>query len=132
MTEFYPGSTTPIRVPTGDSDVHSPLVGGKEYKTASGGTNLLFTIGELAQNLNRSSATVRRWEHLGFIPPATFIKPGKGRNPHGRRRLYSEAQVRGLLRIAEEEGILENPKAVIAGTKFVTKSFALFKELSAK
>lgn len=89
----------------------------------------LFTIGEAASLLNRGPATLRKWEFKSIIPKATFVKPGRGGDSRGRRRLYSLDQVSALIRIAAEEGILHNPTAKISATKFTPKVFEAFRRL---
>ena len=62
-----------------------------------------FTIGDVAQALGRSPATVRRWERLGILPKARYRKPG--RDHRGERRLYSRQQLDDLSRAALREGL---------------------------
>ena len=53
-----------------------------------------FTIGAVAEAVNRSPETVRRWERLGVIPPPNQCRQSVV--PEGRRRLYTDAEVRAL------------------------------------
>lgn len=89
-----------------------------------------FSIGHLSQALNRQPVTIRKWERLGIIPIPTFIVQGK--TERGNRRLYTRAQVEGMVRIAEEEGILhhEGEGIHISNTKFSERVVQLFKDLS--
>lgn len=128
--QFYPGSTQRIGATLTEEASPVVLQGGREYQTP-GGKVTLYNVGDLAVNLNRSPATVRRWERDGVLPKATYSKRGKD-NKHGRRRLYSKEQISGLRRIAGEEGLLDNPKMPIARTKFTSKAVQLFKELARK
>ncbi len=65
-----------------------------------------FTIGQLATALHRSKYTVVDWIRKGSCPsPATEPRPTEHRLGKGIR-LWSRAQVEGIQRIAEEEGIL--------------------------
>lgn len=89
----------------------------------------LFGIGEVAEVLQRSPVTLRKWERNGVIPKATFSKPGANQDPRGRRRLYSRAQVEALQRIAMEEQILYNPNAKISLSSFSTKVWQAFRDL---
>ena len=67
-----------------------------------------FTIGQLAKGLGgRSAVTLRKWEDRGWLPPATFRTPKRGK---GGQRLYTRAQCEGIIRIAEEEGLLDMEK----------------------
>lgn len=50
----------------------------------------LFTIGELADQLDRQRQTIRKWEKQGIIPAATF------RSKSGRR-LYTARQIEAIV-----------------------------------
>lgn len=86
-----------------------------------------FTIGALAKALSRKPVTIRMWEANGIIPMARFRSPG----PAGKqRRLYSRAQVEGIVRIAKEEGIDKpNRQVATAGTQFTERVIRLFEEV---
>lgn len=72
-----------------------------------------FTIGALAEALNRKPVTIRSWEAKGVFPKARFRTPGeKG------RRLYTRAQVEGVIKAAAEEGLMD-PEA----RKPITEAF---------
>ena len=87
-------------------------------------------IGVLAAVLNRQPVTIRAWEKDGIIPRPTFSKPGRDRDPRGRRRLYTERQILGIRQIALEEGVLEpGPRINILKTQFKERVTALFEEL---
>ena len=58
------------------------MIGGEETE--------LFTIGELADQLDRQRQTVRKWEREGIIPAASF------RSKAGRR-LYTREQVTAIV-----------------------------------
>jgi hypothetical protein len=45
-----------------------------------------------------------------------------------RRRLYTRHQVEGLIRIAEEEGILRDKQKAISKTQFPARARKLFNE----
>lgn len=131
---YYPGSRHPIperkpvvyEQPDPDRwDAHP-----KVYKV-KGEDVEFFTSGELAQALDgRATVTIRAWERKGIIPKATFHKPSD--KPQGRRRLYSRAQVEGIVQIAKEEGIYSSDSRVkILTTNFTKRVTALFKELMA-
>lgn len=132
--EFYPGTHRPIvRHPNRAEpkkpdpsrwDSHSVMlrVGGEPRE--------FFTIGNLAQALDRKPNTIRMWERKGWIPKATYRKPGQTEN--GVRRLYTRAQIEGLLRIATEEGLMKGENCSVTATNFTERAFALFKELMGK
>lgn len=134
IQEYYPGSNRPIRavkpVASGGYDPDAwdahPLrfpVKGVEME--------FFTSGQLGQALDgRSGITMRKWEQKGWIPKATYYKPAK--DPQGRRRLYSRAQVEGIVVIAKDEGIFDrNSRVKITRTSFTQRVVALFRELAA-
>jgi hypothetical protein len=124
---FFPGSSQPLAPPAGLPEfVQIPQ--GKSF-TINGKSVELLTIGQVAEVLQRQPVTLRKWERLGTIPKATFVKPGANKDPRGRRRLYSRPQVEALLRIAMEEKILYNPNLQISKTQFTRKVFEAFKEL---
>lgn len=126
MTEFFPGSRQPISLPAGPPD---PLAGLDSKVYTVGGREVeFFTIGQVSQVLNRQPVTLRKWEREGIIPKATFSKPSK--DPRGRRRLYSRAQVEALVRIAAEEGVLNDIHKQISKTKFSAKVLSAFKQIA--
>lgn len=86
-----------------------------------------FGIGDLAKALHRKPLTIRQWEREGVIPPSGHESPGV--NHHGRRRLYSRAQVEGIVAIAEEEGLLLGDRREIASTDFTPRVKKLFEKL---
>ena len=55
----------------------------------------MFTIGELAQRLDRQLQTLRKWEKLGIIPQATYRS---GTN----RRLYTENQIKAIVDLVDK------------------------------
>jgi hypothetical protein len=134
--EYFPGSRHQIPRAQQGNTSNNPYVHEANwddhpriYKV--GGEDVeFFTVGALAMALNRRAPTIRRWESEGIIPKASFNKPGVDGDQRGRRRLYTRAQVEGMVKIAEEEGILHNTYAAIAPTKFTERVIQLFRELS--
>ncbi|WP_274916924.1 MerR family transcriptional regulator [Streptomyces sp. WZ-12] len=134
---YYPGSSRRIRSvdtstmrlvepqPTGPAWDARPRVlrVGRQYHE-------FFSIGPLSQALNRSPVTIRKWERNGTIPSPTFVI--KGQTERGNRRLYTREQVEGMIRIAEEEGILHHAGEAIhiSDTRFSERVIALFKSLA--
>lgn len=128
MTQTYPGSTTPVGTAPEPSTSMRPeeiLEGLRARRVQVGGQEVvMYGIGELATALGRKSVTMRKWEEVGIIPVATFmLNPG---TEQGRRRMYSAAQVIGIVRIAAEEGILYAPRNAIKDTQFVGRVQELF------
>jgi hypothetical protein len=133
MTEYYPGSKRPIvRHPNRvESEAPDPDRWDAKPKIfpVNGVDTEFFTVGQLALALGgRQPVTIRKWERTGVIPKATFNKPSE--DPRGKRRLYSRAQVEGMIRIAEEEGLLRKHSKPITQTNFKERVLALFRELS--
>lgn len=125
---YFPGSRQRITPPSGPPDVLGGVTG-KTY-TIKGKPVELFGIGQVAEALNREPVTIRSWERKGFIPRATFSKPGANQDPRGRRRLWSRAQVEALVRIAQEEGILSDTHKQVTRTQFARKVLDAFKEIA--
>lgn len=95
-----------------------------------------YGIGELAKLLGRRPDTIRGWEERGWLPRPTAVFPGRDpRNSdsaiHGRRRLYTRAQMLGILKIAQEEDVLDKHSR-ISQSRFPQKVRKLFQELSEK
>jgi hypothetical protein len=90
-----------------------------------------FTVGQLAGALGREAVTMRKWERTGILPRATFQAPNPKKDQRARRRLYSRAQAEGIVRIADEEGLLRPlwDRPQIRQTRFTERVTELFKEL---
>ncbi|MFI2616699.1 hypothetical protein [Streptomyces sp. NPDC018584] len=135
---YYPGSSRRIR--SVDRDTMRFVEKPEETEVlwdskprvyrVSGELQEFFSIGHLSMALNRQPVTIRKWERLGVIPAPTFVIRGK--TERGNRRLYTRAQVEGMIRIAAEEGILhhEGEGIHISNTRFSERVVQLFKELS--
>lgn len=131
-TEFYPGSRQKIvrdkvrapGVPDPDAWDAKPRV-----LKVGGVPTEFFGTGQLALALRRKPVTIRAWESKGVIPKPTFRLPSE--HPKGVRRLYTRAQVEGILRIAEEEGLMNGDNRSISKTAFSSRVIALFKTLAA-
>jgi hypothetical protein len=127
---YFPGSRQPITPISGPKDVLEGRTG--KVFTIGGRAVELFTISDVAELLNRRPVTIRKWEEKGFIPKATYAKPGANKDPRGRRRLYSREQVIALVTLADAEGILHNPHAQISQTNFAARVLSEFKRLAAE
>lgn len=136
LPEFYPGSRKPlVRHPNRHHDAEErpdpdrwdakPQV----HKIAGEATEL-FTVGQLAQALGRRPVTIRTWERNKTLPNATVQLPGRNQDVRGRRRLYTRAQIEGLVKIAQEEGLLNGDRRSIRATDFTRRSFDLFRGLA--
>lgn len=119
--QTYPGSTQPLRRPAAEVaarqeaqaadawDVHPIVMPFKGVQTP------FFSIGALSVALKRKSNTLREWEEAGHLPTARWRTPGRA--PHGSQRLYSRAQVEGLIAIADDEGLFDHFKEPDAAGK---------------
>jgi hypothetical protein len=89
----------------------------------------LFPTGSPAKALQRDSGTIRRWIRKGWLPNARYKTPAvTGSRGDAGRRLWSRAQIEGISRIAEEEGLLTETPARIQRTNFTRRVIAGWKE----
>jgi hypothetical protein len=132
--QYYPGSSRPIvRHP---NRLHTEVAKSaadwdakpRKYVVAGVETEF-FTVGHLARALGRQPVTIRKWEREGIIPKSTYQSPGRDDDPRGRRRLYTRAQVEGMVRIAHEEGVLVSHQKALKSTQFTARVTDLFKRL---
>jgi|AntRauTorckE6833_2_1112554.scaffolds.fasta_scaffold00366_3 DNA-binding transcriptional MerR regulator len=93
-----------------------------KVKTINGEQVDLYYVGALADALGRTSQTVRKWEIAGTIPKAIFKSNG--------RRMYSEEQIKEIVRVAEECNIRQGHS--LAQTGFPKKVHEAIKELNKK
>lgn len=132
--EYYPGSKRKIE--RSDDDTAADPSDGWDAKPRvykkDGKDTEFFTVGHLAMAMNRKPLTIRQWERRGIIPKSTFQRAGRNGSQHGRRRLYTRAQIEGMIQIAAEEGLLSNDRREIASTNFKARVLKLFKDLAAK
>jgi hypothetical protein len=110
FSEDLPGKRPPAVGPPAektleDWDAHPTMkvVGGKSIE--------FFTVGQLAMALGREAGTVRSWEQKGWLPLPVFRTKapdwaGMPNRSLKGRRLWTRAQVAGIVRIAREEGML--------------------------
>lgn len=134
-TGYYPGSSLPLPPKPGmpREDVNSPGI--REWDKSprvmampNGTTAEFFDIAALAAALGRKSGTIRKWETTGIIPKALYLTGSD--DPRGVRRLYSRAQIVGLVRIAAEEKVLVNPdNRPISKTQFSARAHQLWESL---
>ena len=131
LGEFYPGSKERRLVnPVPDDEPEGPELGRGRTLLVQGREVEFFGIGDLARVLGRQPVTIRSWENEGILPVPTFSKPGRDKDPRGRRRLYTRGQIEGIWKIAGEEGILEpGPRINILKTQFTKRVIDLFEQL---
>lgn len=107
----FPGKTAPKNRGKTHKQAHVLLdtLPFQEY-LVGGVAQRFYTIGALAQALNRKPVTIRSWESKGWIPSASFRTPPPrkeqipGKSVKGKR-LYSEAQVVFLMEAAVAYGL---------------------------
>lgn len=135
LEQYFPGSKTPLladRVRELQKEVIDKWDDKPHRFSVNGVEQDFFTIGQVAMALgNRSANTLRAWEKDGTIPKTRYMK--NSHDPRGRRRMYSRAMVEGMIRIAEEEGVLFPNKGIrISDTKFTERVQELFNRLTKK
>jgi hypothetical protein len=102
---FYPGSKQRIPdkpTPPPKAVSAKPWDRNPRHLKVNGVEMEFFTIGSLAEALNRRPVTIRKWETTGVIPKARYRTGGEV-----KRRLYSRAQVEGLVALCAKHGILD-------------------------
>jgi len=128
---LYPGGRERTRDYDTDKqdviDLSKMNLGPSQQVSLDGVMTECFTIGQLAAALNRKSVTIRKWEADGVLPEAMYRTWAK--TPNGRYRLYTRAQVEGLVLIAYEEGILVSTWKPIKNTSFTARAFTLWEKL---
>lgn len=92
-------------------------------RNARGEVVLAFLIGELADSLQKSAWTVRRWHRLGVLPPTPLLYPVRGGSP---RRLYTQEMIDGIAKIAAEEGLIGKRPGRLADSEFRARCHELF------
>lgn len=102
-----------------------------KYKV-NGKDQEFFSIGHLANALGYSVQSIRAWEQNNLLPRSPFRAPTPRRANQPEqvvkgRRLWTREQIEGILRIAQEEGVLLNRKQPTPA--FARKVAILFQEL---
>lgn len=88
----------------------------------------MFPIGALAKALGRDSVTMRAWIRKGWLPKAQFqTHPLPGTRGDAGRRLWTRAQIEGIVAIAQEEGLLNEHPPRIQQTRFTERVMAGWK-----
>ena len=82
----------------------------------SAGLAISYPVRSMAAALGRSSATIRRLERAGVLPPAPFVE--RGVCVEGDRRRYGREHIEAAIRVAEEEGVLTGKVASFAASRF--------------
>ncbi len=127
----YPGSSETRRMVSGK--VEDAVADAPEWEhlarpyVVSGKTVNFYPIGALGLALGeRSTTTLRKWEAKGWLPAASFRTSGEKQD-----RLYTEFQVRGLLALAREEGLMDpNKRVSVKNSNFPARAHDLFERLA--
>lgn len=123
--DYYPGSKKKRRAVAGPRDPWDDVP--SIVLTVKGVPTVFYTIAVLAEFLERKPPAIRKWERLGYIPETKWRTPG--RTHHGQKRLYTRAQIEGMVKIAQEEGLLGESNRNVSATAFTDRTRKLFKEL---
>lgn len=124
--DYYPGSKKKRKAVTGAASGPWEDIPYVEL-TVKGKPRRFYSVGVLADALDRKPPAIRKWERLGYIPESRFRSPGRGK--HGQRRLYTREQIEGLVELAKEEGLVGEANRNISATDFPARAAKLFKEL---
>jgi hypothetical protein len=125
--DTYPGTARPLQTPASHVVMSAITYWDEDpiYKRQGGYFREFFGIAHLSTAIQRSPKTIYKWERSGLFPAATFIYNGGSK--HGQRRLYTRLQIEGVIRIAQEEGVLNGNQRYIGNTLFPTRCAELFK-----
>lgn len=132
LDDYYPGSRKKRQVPEVEESSKpadtKPEWDKPKYYTVGRGEYEFFTIGSLAAALDKKAVTIRLWESLGYIPVPGMWTPSD--YERGKHRLYTRPQIEGIVRIAQEEGILGQLRPRIGETRFQERVLDLFISLA--
>ena len=84
--------------------------------TIDGRRTVTYPVCAMAAVMGRTSATIRRWETVGILPPAPIVEPGV--SWQGDRRLYRRAHIEAAERIGQEERIVDAKVAAFQRSMF--------------
>jgi len=84
--------------------------------TIDGRRTVTYPVCAMAAVMGRTSATIRRWETVGILPPAPIVEPGV--SWQGDRRLYRRAHIEAAERIGQEERIVNAKVAAFRRSLF--------------
>ena len=87
--------------------------------TIDGRRTVTYPVCAMAAVMGRTSATIRRWETVGILPPAPIFE--RGTSWQGDRRLYEREHIEAAERIAVEEKVVGEKVADFARSRFTTR-----------
>ena len=96
------------------------------FRDAQGNQIEAHYIGEIATQLEKRAATIRRWERQGVLPPTPFKQHvRRGPNP----RVYPLPWIEGVVAIAKDEGLVGRKTACMKNTHFTARARELHRRL---
>jgi hypothetical protein len=99
-------------------------------KTEDGEEVIFFTIGALAQAVQKKPVTIKKWLQLHYIPEPAWRSPGWKEQFGGAGvRLWTKEQIDGIVKIATEEGIIGSRPHTMAATNFPQRVFGLWNQM---
>ena len=123
--EFFPGSKRRRRDPRPVPEKKPPAWDAKpRYYDVNGERTEFFTIGALAEALEKEIVTIRTWIRTGKMPEARFKLPPRGKSTFGAKggqRLWTRAQIEAIVKIAHEEGVLGVKPKDFSKTRFTER-----------
>lgn len=100
-TRFYPGSKKQIpERPAPPEPEAKPWDRNAKTMQVNGVEVEFFTVGALAEAINRKPVTIRSWEMKGIFPKARY-------RDKRQRRLYTRRQIEGVRGLCAKHGILD-------------------------
>ena len=135
----YPGKKPPLRRENKEEEESYEYDGWDKKPVVynvDGQAKEFFTIRHLAAALNRSPVTIRSWENSGKLPKSPYRSPAPKKSsiqskPKGKR-LWTRAQIEGLLSVAKETGCIVDDKQSPPNKEFTAKATRLFVDLLQK
>ena len=135
VLQDFPGKRQPVMRPSVSAPGHDEHSWDENPKTIlhNGVAKEFFTIGHLADALNRATVTIRSWEKKGALPKSPFRSPPPrvstvNGEPKGKR-LWTRAQIEGIVQIAQEEGCIVDEKQSPPTERFTTRVQELFNRI---
>jgi hypothetical protein len=130
----YPGRRKPVNrdTKTPPPPLETPWDAKPVTYKVNGVDREFFTISHLAKALGYSVQSIRAWEAQGLLPRSLYRSPrttrpvAAGRSDKGKR-LWTRAQIEGILRVAQQHKVLLNKEPPTAA--FSADVARLFEEL---
>jgi hypothetical protein len=131
MDDFFPGSKRKRREPRPVPEKKRSWDAEPRFYEVNGEKVEFFTIGALAEVLDKKPVTLRTWIRHGKLPEARFKLPPRGKatfGEQGGQRLWTRAQIEAIAVIAAEEGVLGVKPKDFAKTKFTERVIEVMKK----